>query len=89
MTILEKAIFIGGFVVVWGYPLPFLILGKQLFLSVVYSMSTIGFFMTLLNYMCSQCINFACPLNRVDASVRNQFFDKNPIVAEAWGKIRE
>jgi len=89
MTILEKAIFIGGFVVVWGYPLPFLILGKQLFLSVVYSMSTIGFFMTLLNYMCSQCINFACPLNRVDASVRNQFFYKNQIVAEAWGKIRE
>ena len=36
--------------------------------------------------MCSQCMNFACPLNCVDEKVRNQFFDKNPIVAKAWRK---
>ena len=86
MSIIENAVFFGGFAIVWGYPLPFLIFSKQLFLLVVYSMTTIGFFMTLLNFMCSQCMNFACPLNQVDEEVRDQFFDKNPIVAEAWGR---
>lgn len=86
MTILEKTIFFGGFAIVWGYPLAFLILSKQLFLLLVYSVTTIGFFMTLINFMCSQCMNFACPLNHVDEKVRDQFFDKNLIVAEAWGK---
>ena len=86
MTIIEKTIFFGGFALVWGYSLVFLILSRQIFLLVVYSMTTVGFFMTLISFMCSQCMNFACPLNHVDEKVRNQFFDKNPIVAKAWGK---
>lgn len=86
MTIVEKTIFLGGFAIVWGYPLPFLIIGKQLFISIVYSITTIGFFLTLINFMCSQCMNFACPLNCVDEKVRDQFFYINPTVAEAWGK---
>ena len=86
MTLIEKMIFFGGFAIVWGYPLTFLILGKQIFLLIVYSMTTSGFFMTLVNFMCSQCMNFACPLNRVDEIVRGQFFSKNPIVAKAWEK---
>jgi hypothetical protein len=86
MTIIEKTIFFGGFAIVWGYPLPFLILGKQLFMLVAYSMTTIGFFLTLINFMGSQCMNFACPLNCVDEKMRDKFFAKNPIVAKAWGK---
>jgi hypothetical protein len=49
-------------------------------------MTTIGFFMTLINFMCSQGMNFACPLNCVYEKVCGQFFDKNPIIVEAWGK---
>ena len=86
MTIFEKTFFFGGFAVVWGYPFLLLALSKQIFLLLVYSMTAIGFFMTLINFMCSQCMNFACPLNRVDEKVRGQFFNKNPIVEEAWGK---
>ncbi|MEJ2642541.1 MAG: hypothetical protein P8010_23550 [Desulfosarcinaceae bacterium] len=86
MSFLEKAVFFSGFVVVWGYPLFFLLLGKQPFLLLVYTMTTVGFFMTLINFMCSQCMNFACPLNRVDETTRGRFFDKNPKVAHAWGK---
>jgi len=89
MTILEKTIFFGGFAIVWGYPLPFLILSKQLFLLVVYSMITSGFFMTLINFMCSQCMNFACPLNTVKNDVRRDFFERNPDVAKAWSNDRE
>ncbi|MBN2516117.1 MAG: hypothetical protein JXC33_08815 [Deltaproteobacteria bacterium] len=86
MTIIEKMIFLGGFVIVWGYPLLFLILGKQLFLLLIYAMTTIGFFLTMMNFLCSQCINFACPLNCVDKKVRGQFFAINPIIAEVWRK---
>ena len=34
--------------------------------------------------LCSQCMNFACPLNSVDLKIRRHFFERNPEVAEAW-----
>ncbi len=86
MTIMEKTVFFLGFAVVWGYPLVLLILGKELLLLILYLLTCGGFFMTLLNFMCSQCMNFACPLNRVDVKVRDRFFANNPLVADAWGK---
>ncbi len=86
MTAGEKAIFFIGFVVVWGYPAPILFFGEQFLLLLLYFAVTIGFFIILIVFMCSQCMNFACPLNRVDKKTRGQFFDKNPAVAEAWKK---
>ena len=85
MILIEKTIFFGGFIVVWGYPLLFLLAGSQWFLLIVYVLSTTGFFMTLRKYFCSQCINFACPLNTVGETARRGFFDRNPEIAEAWG----
>jgi hypothetical protein len=87
MTNIEKTIFFAGFAVVWGYPLLFLILSKQAFLLIVYLLTTGGFFMTLKKFLCSRCMNFACPLNAVDEKIRSQFFTKNTSVAEAWGRV--
>ncbi|MFH2011240.1 MAG: hypothetical protein ABIJ37_00825 [Pseudomonadota bacterium] len=87
MTLPEKITFFIGFAIVWGYPLLFLTTSKQLGLLILYLMTTIGFFMTLINFMCSKCMNFACPLNRVDEKIRSQFFNKNPSIAEAWEKV--
>jgi hypothetical protein len=84
MTFLEKVIFFGGFALVWGYPLIFLIANFQLFLLMVYLLSVAGFFMTLRTFLCSQCMNFACPLNTVENEVRGGFFERNPEVAKAW-----
>ena len=84
MTFWEKVIFFVGFVLVWGYPLFFLICDFQLFLLIVYLLSVAGFFMTLRTFLCSQCINFACPLNTVKNEVRREFFECNPKVAKAW-----
>ena len=84
MKITEKFVLFGGFALVWGYPLPFLILGRQVFLLIVYLMTTTGFFFTLKTFMCSQCMNFACPLNSVSVKTRDQFFDKNPSISKAW-----
>jgi hypothetical protein len=35
-------------------------------------------------FLCSQCMNFACPLNKVKNEVRKDFFERNPKIAEAW-----
>lgn len=84
ITILEKIILLGGFLIVWGYPLLFLVFGRQLFLLIVYLITTGGFFVTLKTFLCSQCMNFACPLNSVNKEIRGQFFTRNPSVAKAW-----
>lgn len=85
MTLAEKVIFLGGFVVVWGYPLFFLIAYYKWFLLIVYLLTVGGFFMTLKTYLCSRCMNFACPLNTVADEVRSAFFKRNPVVAKACG----
>jgi len=84
MSMGEKIVFFLGFLVVWGYPFLFLMVSGQWFLLLVYTASTAGFFMTLKTFLCTQCMNFACPLNAVGADVRYRFFDKNDIVANAW-----
>lgn len=85
MSFMEKFLFFGGFAIIWGYPLIFLLIGMQWFLLIVYVISAVGFFMTLKIFLCSQCINFACPLNGVIDSVKQEFFKQNPEVAKVWG----
>ncbi len=50
----------------------------------LYLLLTAGFFMTLKMFLCTQCMNFACPLNGVPDPVRVKFFECNPVVADAW-----
>ena len=85
MSLMEKFLLLGGFSIIWGYPLIFLLMGMQWFLLIVYVISAVGFFMTLKIFLCSQCMNFACPLNGVVDSVKQEFFKQNPEVAKAWG----
>ena len=85
MTTMERVVFLGGFVIVWGLPLFFLIQGLQWFLLIAYVLTTAGFFMTLKTFLCTQCINFACPLNTVQDEIRSAFFEQNPEVARSWG----
>ncbi|HUT72303.1 MAG TPA: hypothetical protein VMW89_16655 [Desulfatiglandales bacterium] len=85
MTFMENLLFLGGFVVIWGYPLVFLVMGKQWFLLIVYAISTAGFFMTLKLFLCSQCMNLACPLNSVNHDTTQEFLRRNPEAARAWG----
>ena len=56
------------------------------FLIIVYALTTTGFFWTLKAGFCTRCMNMACPLNSVRDEVREAFFDRNPSVAEAWGR---
>jgi hypothetical protein len=84
MSSMEKLVFFGGFLAVWGYPLVFFIWAGTWLLLLVYLISVTGFFMTLLLFLCTRCMNFACPLNKVDQDTRREFFQRNPQVGAAW-----
>jgi hypothetical protein len=81
----EKAVFWAGLGVVVGYPLVFLLVGTQWLLLALFVLCVAAAGTAMKTLMCSQCINFACPLNGVDDEVRQGFWARNPIVAEAWG----
>ena len=84
MSGMENFIFFAGFVILFGIPLVFLVLGSEWFLLVVYLFSLAAFWSTLITFLCSQCMNFACPLNHVSDVNRQTFFERNPSVAQAW-----
>lgn len=86
MSLIEKIAFFGGLAIVWGYPLPFLGVGRLWFLLTLYLLTNAAFFATLKSFLCSQCMNFACPLNSVGEATRDLFFQGNPSVAEHWCK---
>jgi hypothetical protein len=84
MSRMETFWFFSGFVVILVYPLVFLLIGAQWFLLAMYVLTAAGAAVTLLTSFCSQCMNFACPLNRVDGTTRWAFFERNPTIAQAW-----
>lgn len=86
MVFWEKFVFFLGLALIWATPLYFLISGIQLFLLFMYLLTSAGFLMTLKRFFCSQCMNFACPLNGVGEGKRKLFFACNPEVARAWGQ---
>lgn len=86
MSAIEKLSFFGGLGLVWGYPLPFFWIGERWFLLALYFLTNTAFFTTLKLFLCTQCMNFACPLNSVSEAARDLFFQRNPSVAENWGK---
>jgi hypothetical protein len=84
MTRGEKFVFFAGLVLIAGYPLTFLLAEMQWLLLAVFLVTSVGLGALLQSQLCTQCMNFACPLNRVEPGVRALFFARNPVVSEAW-----
>jgi hypothetical protein len=84
MSTVEKAVFYTGLGLIAGYPLVFLLLSPNWFLLILFGMTVAGMGALMSNLMCKNCMNFACPLNRVDKTTRQAFFARNPIIAKAW-----
>lgn len=89
MSKMEKSVFFAGFALIWGFPIPFLLVAPKPFLLLIYTVSVAVFFLLLKKLFCSQCINFACPLNSVGDEIREVFFQNNPRIAEAWQDSRK
>lgn len=86
MSTAEKFWFFFGLIGVWGFPLPFLFLTKAWLLLALYLLTNAAFWATLKLFLCSRCMNFACPLNGVDEAAREMFFQRNVSVAKHWSK---
>jgi hypothetical protein len=84
MTVMEKVIFFGGFIIILSVPICFAILTKNFVLLFLLLAATCSWKVFLGLFYCKKCINFACPMNTVDTSTRNEFFLKNPVVKNAW-----
>jgi hypothetical protein len=80
----EKIQFISGASIFSCFPIPFLIIGR-LYLLLFISLGGISIFWgVLVVKMCTRCLNFSCPINRVPKSLIDAFLVRNPIMREAW-----
>ena len=84
MSWIEKAIFLAGLMLIFGYPLILFLMGAKWLLVALYGLAVLGAYFLMRKRMCSQCMNFACPLNLVDEGERKNFFRQNPQVGAAW-----
>ena len=82
----EKAVFFSGLFLIAAYPLAFLLASSQWLLLALFVLATLGMGVLMARLMCARCMNFACPLNRVDQAAREAFFARNPVIARAWKK---
>lgn len=84
MSTTENLLFFFGLILVWGFPLPVFIFNTSWMNLALYLLTSCGFFVTLKLFLCSKCMNFACPLNGVDQKDRELFYQYNPSVARHW-----
>jgi len=84
MSLVERFWFFVGIVLIFVYPLVFMLIGSQWILLVLYLVTLISAAATLRLVFCSHCMNFACPLNATGEVARQTFFQLNPSVAKAW-----
>lgn len=80
----EKIQLLIGFIIMFGYPFPFLILGEQFVLLLLTVWGLTMFFWTLQKYTCSECVNFSCLLNRVPEEIVDEYLKRNPVIRKAW-----
>jgi len=73
-----------GLLILFGYPFPFLILGRQYILAFLALWAGVMFVWTLRKYTCSRCVNFSCPLNCVPKEIVDQYLIRNPVMKKAW-----
>jgi hypothetical protein len=82
----EKIQLLIGFVILGGYPFPFLILGRQYAFAAVALWALVAFSWFLRQVVCSRCVNFSCVLNRVPKEIVDAYLRRNPTMREAWKK---
>lgn len=86
MSIIEKTIFILGFLIIFLPSIFILMFQKNYLLLLIYVVLLVALKIALGTFYCKRCINFACPFNVVGNSVRDKFFNKNVLIKKAWKK---
>ncbi len=86
MNWIEKTIFILGFIILFSFPIiPAILLKSYLLLGIYLILLVVWKWLLKKNY-CRHCNNFACPFNKTDRKLKNQFLNQNPSIKKAWKK---
>jgi hypothetical protein len=80
----EKIQFIVGFGLFIGIPIPFLIIAQEFLGLVLFFGSFILWVIIIQLKVCVACVNFSCPLNRVNTTIPDKFIKRNPVIRKAW-----
>lgn len=80
MSMMENIVFFAGLAIVFLYPPVIMLLSGQYILTAIYLVYTAGAFYLMNRFMCTRCMNFACPLNAVDKKTEENFKKNNPEV---------
>lgn len=80
MSIMENIVFFAGLAIIFLYPLVIMLLSGQFILTAIYLVYTAGAFYLMKRFMCTRCMNFACPLNVADEETKEEFKNNNPRV---------
>ena len=84
MNLFEKVSLAIGIAILFGYPLPFLILGAQFVLLALTCYAGVLWLFVMQKGVCSKCVNFSCPLNRVPKKIVDNYLQRNPTMRQAW-----
>lgn len=84
MSTVENILFFTGLASVFLFPPVFMLLDARWTLLALSIIALAGGAWFMSRTMCNHCMNFACPLNRVDKTAREAFFERNPSIARAW-----
>lgn len=75
-----------GFTLLIVPPPLFSFLGSQYFWGSLSILGAIIFFTFLSFNTCTTCVNFSCPLNRVDKETVEAYLNRNEVMKKAWEK---
>jgi len=84
MSLNEKIIFYLGLILIIIYPYIFILLSYNFIIMIIYTAFTFISLFMLHAFLCTKCMNFACPFNKVDKNTRKKFMDINPVIKQAW-----
>lgn len=97
MSRAEQVQFLVGALLLIALPFPFMLAGGlrgtgaslgpidlALLLAAVALASAVGFAVDLSRQVCTRCVNFSCPLNRVPKAAVDAYLRRNPVILEAW-----
>ena len=86
MNLMEKTVFIAGFIILFSFPVIAAFYTQAYYLLVLYLVLLVLWKLMLKRIYCSHCNNFACPFNSTNIKFKKQFLAQNPAIAKAWRK---
>lgn len=84
MSRAERVQFVVGALIWMAFPFPFMLLGQEFLLAAIAAAAALSGVFVLRISVCSRCVNFSCPMNRVPKQLVDEYLMRNPQMKAAW-----